>query len=453
MATSILVFDSSSSAFVTFAVPSRPELLPVGSEHIVSVFSAGLGRHGDNNDAEANSQDFTSNEEDENREEESIEERSIVSPQRKDFAQVDPATSSTNTNTNARDDNQKNTYDSAIISVADSLHGRLLCASQCAYLTAKELGGNPYFRGAGFLAGTSVKRVSPRSGIDACLLGRTIDGIVVAFRGTEGASPLEWLQNSLVVLKSVPVSFAPGGSQVHLGFYNALRGRFGKGIKKAILDLLEEDSRPNTKIYLAGHSKGGSLSSLFALMLHNDPDLPSPELVCTFGAPRVGNSVFCSYYESLVKQVTYENDLDIIPFLPPGEDTMEDIETATEDPEAMKEMLEGILWSEQDSKRPSPLLWTNYKYYSSVGKRTYIGSGGEIYRQPVTRSLDAKRIKDLEGRTLLDFRRAHCSSCQYVDDGEDVGTCSGGYFEALAPEVCALVTSEAKNINSYLNSE
>ncbi len=230
---------------------------------------------------------------------------------------------------------------------ANSLHGRLLCASQCAYLEPKDLKQNLYFVGAAFLPGTSVRRLAPRSGLDACLVGRTVDGIVVAFRGTLG-NAVEWLQNASIYLRRVPKSYAPKGSRVHEGFYGALRGRFEAGVKTAILELLQEeqqegqgrDSREPTKIYVTGHSKGGSLASLFALMLHNDPNIPSPESVCSFGAAKVGNPAFAMYFNSVVNQTTYENHLDIIPFLPPGETTMEDIQTATDDPEAMMEMIE-----------------------------------------------------------------------------------------------------------------
>ena len=72
----------------------------------------------------------------------------------------------------------------------------------------------------------------------------------------------------------------------------------------------------------------------------------------------------------------------------------------------------------------------------------------------MTRDLDATRIANLEGVNFRDLRRAHCSSC--ADESDDYGGdndrdttnngnetdkktasfCSGGYFEALAPEIC-----------------
>eukprot|EP00533_Pseudo-nitzschia_delicatissima_P007092 CAMPEP_0116082836 /NCGR_PEP_ID=MMETSP0327-20121206/2940_1 /TAXON_ID=44447 /ORGANISM="Pseudo-nitzschia delicatissima, Strain B596" /LENGTH=403 /DNA_ID=CAMNT_0003573659 /DNA_START=227 /DNA_END=1438 /DNA_ORIENTATION=+ len=363
---------------------------------------------------------------------------------------------------------------------ANSLHGRLLCASQCAYSETRDLRGNPYFVGAGFLQGTSLRRLAPRSGLDACLVGRTVDGIVVAFRGTSG-NALEWLQNASIYLRKVPTSYAPKGCRVHEGFYGALGGTFENGVKKAILDLLEEErterysqggldyDQAPTKIYLTGHSKGGSLASLFALMLYNDPKLPSPELVCSFGAARVGNPAFGAYFDTVVNQITYENDLDIIPFLPPGETTMEDMQNAMEDPEAMMDMIESILGSEltadpRTNPQPKPSWRIRFLHragnrrfwnYNPIGKRTYIDPLGSLLH-PVPRALDTQRLLDLEGKNFRDLRRAHCSSCNDDDnDNEDnenedysendtlneneastLSTCSGGYFAALAPEIC-----------------
>ena len=69
---------------------------------------------------------------------------------------------------------------------------------------------------------------------------------------------------------------------------------------------------------------------------------------------------------------------------------------------------------------------------------------------PVDSELDALRIRNLESTTFRDLRRAHCSSCsdaddrngdfdlveQAVEEDPSEATCSGGYFAALAPEIC-----------------
>ena len=91
--------------------------------------------------------------------------------------------------------------------------------------------------------------------------------------------------------------------------------------------------------------------------------------------------------------------------------------------------------------------------YNPIGKRTYIDPAGSLLN-PVPRDLDVQRILDLEGTSFRDLRRAHCSSCSddYNDDDDEndddndddndetiddtTSTCSGGYFSALAPEIC-----------------
>lgn len=348
--------------------------------------------------------------------------------------------------------------DQSISTIATTLHGRLLCASQCAYSEKTKLRDNPYFRGAGYLPGTSIRIITLRSGKDGCLVGNTVDGIVVAFRGTSG-SALEWLQNLSIYLRRVPKSFAPREARVHEGFYGAIHGSFGRAILAAIMECLDQpkhhEHHPNqpTRIYVTGHSKGGSLASLFAVMLHNENKLPSPELVCTFGAARVGNAAFGKYYESIVRQVTYENDKDLVPFLPPGEETVQDMESVTEDPDGMMEMIEdifdpddvdvtkGLLFSlgrRLNQRKRGVSQWK----YQPIGKRTYIDLDGGLLA--ATRELDSQRIRDLEGTSFQDLRRAHCSSCSDKDDrGKELSTfkCNGGYFAALAPEICELVSA------------
>jgi predicted lipase len=198
--------------------------------------------------------------------------------------------------------------------VAKSLDGRLLCASECAYEIE-----NPYFQGVGYLAGTTAKRIS--QGVNSCLVGRTIDGIVVAFRGTQAGNMLEWLQNAAVFLQTV--KSVPGS--IHAGFYQAVKNMY-EPVKQSILQMMKDSLsyRPK-KIYLTGHSKGGSMASLTAVMMQQDHEIPNAHYVCSFGASRVGDSAFRTHFNRTINQTTYENSLDIVPFLPPGHETIEDM--------------------------------------------------------------------------------------------------------------------------------
>ena len=69
--------------------------------------------------------------------------------------------------------------------------------------------------------------------------------------------------------------------------------------------------------------------------------------------------------------------------------------------------------------------------YATVGQRRYIDAEGQIISE-ISRTLDAQRIREIEANTLLqlsEFRKAHCSACPS-------SSCQGGYFRALAPEIC-----------------
>ena len=54
------------------------------------------------------------------------------------------------------------------------------------------------------------------------------------------------------------------------------------------------DKFPDYKIYVTGHSLGGSLSTLFSFVLASNPDprIPKPIKCITVASPRVGNITF-----------------------------------------------------------------------------------------------------------------------------------------------------------------
>ena len=252
--------------------------------------------------------------------------------------QLQSETRSNNAKSNTNEFDEEAT---AVAGRATTLDGRLLCAAECAYTIEQQ-----YFRGVGYKAGTQVKRLS--KGTNSCLVGLVTnpnsegdgsggDDIVIAFRGTQFGAPLDWLQNAGVYLQRVPTTYVPAAGaagttavpRVHEGFYSAMQS-LATGLKTVLLDLLQTTTTttPAPKIYITGHSKGGSLALLYGLLLVQDPELPNPERITTFAPARVGNTAFADYYNSLLggsTTICYENDLDLIPFLPPGQTTMDDI--------------------------------------------------------------------------------------------------------------------------------
>ena len=154
-------------------------------------------------------------------------------------------------------------------SAAQTLDGRLLCASQCAYNIK-----HPYFKSSAYRPATTAKRIT--KGVNSVLIGHTYDGITIAFRGTQSSSPLEWLQNAALFLSGVD----PIVGKVHTGFYRASRSLW-KPLRGVLREMLEESQGNGWKqdVYLTGHSKGGALATLAAVLMKGEKDLPDPTYV------------------------------------------------------------------------------------------------------------------------------------------------------------------------------
>jgi predicted lipase len=193
---------------------------------------------------------------------------------------------------------------------AKTLDGRLLCASQCAYSNTTP----PYFEGAGYKSGSTTVELT--KGVNSVFIGETIDGIVLAFRGTRTKSPLDWLQNAALFLQRV--NGVPG--RVHTGFYRAVQSIWDP-IRSTVLEMVKTSN--TTKIFMTGHSKGGAMASLAAILFNRDPDLPNVTEVVTFASAKVGDSAFSKAYNKEINQMSYEFYLDIVPFLPPSQSTMD----------------------------------------------------------------------------------------------------------------------------------
>jgi len=154
---------------------------------------------------------------------------------------------------------------------AQTLDGRLLCATQCAYEIS-----TPYFRGSSYLPTTTAKRVT--RGVNSALIGHTTDGITIAFRGTQSTSVLDWLQNAALFLSNEEDKYIKG--KIHNGFYRGTKSLW-KPLKGILQEMLEEsEARGWSKnVYLTGHSKGGAMASIAAVLLKRDPKLPDPTYV------------------------------------------------------------------------------------------------------------------------------------------------------------------------------
>ena len=196
------------------------------------------------------------------------------------------------------------------------LNCNLLCASGAAYdidPTTGKYVPDPIFSKA--VAYSSNPTPIAADTINACLVGQTEIGIIVAFRGTlapkEPDGWYDWLQD----LFAVPVAYKNLPGQVHEGFLNAVNAILPQVISAATAF----NPGPANPVYVTGHSKGGGMAPIAAYLLKQTADIPIKQVV-TFAAPKSGNSAFASGYQSVFKNHTrYENYGDLVPLLPPAD--------------------------------------------------------------------------------------------------------------------------------------
>ena len=289
---------------------------------------------------------------------------------------------------------------------APTLDGRLLCASGCAY-GIKGNGTLPIdpndvdYPGAGFLAPPTTF-VGGADLIDACLIGKTVDGVVVAFRGTmpldldSAPTVLDWLDD----FNADPIT-APGyPGQVHRGFSESLGFLWDR--------LLAEVKRQRVgslaaqPVYVTGHSKGGAMASLAAWKLKEGNQIQTQ--VVTIASARAGDMAFANAYEARITQTRYEYADDIVPHLPPEQG--------------------GFL----DSLSVLPVIGQNFKRlprfnYQPVGVLRYIDANGRFVE--VTPLLPLERSVSL----ALQIIRLHFH--QIAADHSI--TCGSGYMTAVCP--------------------
>ena len=217
----------------------------------------------------------------------------------------------------------------------EAMNCRLLCASLVAYGSASypKAEYQSYSDNAGFTDGPPVVITGKKTGptwaggnpLDQCLIG-TLNGpapgqksVVLAFRGTVPDWKDDWLNDfEAVQVPFTKVQSKNPGVLVHKGFHDSVESFFGKGIVKTIKARLngKEGAR---RLYITGHSKGGALAYLAALLLRTmHPEIPVAGVI-SFEAPRPGNPSFVKAYNATgIPTLRYEFQDDIAPHLPPS---------------------------------------------------------------------------------------------------------------------------------------
>jgi hypothetical protein len=132
---------------------------------------------------------------------------------------------------------------------------------------------------------------------------RPSDGrIVVAFRGTQP----DKIKDLLIDAEALVTPWAGGAASVHAGFARAFNS-----VRPAIEAWLAPGGirRPG-RLMLTGHSLGAALATLGASAWR-------PDLLCTFGSPRVGDRNFVSGLAG-IRIIRFRDCCDLVTCVPPA---------------------------------------------------------------------------------------------------------------------------------------
>lgn len=304
-----------------------------------------------------------------------------------------------------------------------SLACNLMCASSCAYGVssphlpvgighkAAYTPQEPMDAALTWLSGPFPYAEGPDN-IDAVLIGEIenvdsngTNGLVIAFRGTEAPSTdhwdglLDWL-NDLLTSPTDPGHSIAG--KVHSGFWDSLDNLWDH-VKDAAKDAVQ-DGLP---IYITGHSKGAGIAPLAAARLAAEEGINAAG-VYIFAPPNCGDSDFVSGFASAwpdIPVVSYENYLDIVPFLPPTPTFISDIKDT-------HEFFYDLLHGYADDN------------YASIGTLNYIQSDGTVVTGGDIPS-DLDRFNPIASDVpfnVTPIEYAHCHGCK-------ASKCAGGYMQ------------------------
>lgn len=143
---------------------------------------------------------------------------------------------------------------------------------------------------------------------------------VLCYRGTEIFDLVDWLTD--VDTEPEKYAFPPGqhrrNGTVHSGFYRCTRAT----LDTVVAELLNPEPEA---LYITGHSLGGAMAAMMAVMLRMDPRYArlknTLKAVYTYGQPMIGDAAFagkCQEDPFLSRKVfRHVHRHDIVPHLPP----------------------------------------------------------------------------------------------------------------------------------------
>ncbi|GEM_PF-5000158 len=157
----------------------------------------------------------------------------------------------------------------------------------------------------------------------ACVAEDGQGGLILSFRGTlsdfgevTGGTYYDWANNFIAGQVSLTLDGNTLG--VHAGIYYATLAVLGTdkiGVYQYINERIKKGE--TLSIAMGGHSKGGAMCNIAALLLKSKyGDAISLE-VATFGAPKVGNQLFAAIYDEQIRSsYSYIYRADFVPWLP-----------------------------------------------------------------------------------------------------------------------------------------
>lgn len=142
-----------------------------------------------------------------------------------------------------------------------------------------------------------------------------LNAIVIAFRGTQETSIQNWVED--LYWKQCDFNYPNvSDAMVHHGFFSAYHNTT---VRPGVLSAVKraKEVYGDLKIIVTGHSMGGAMAALCALDLAVNREAQDVQVI-TFGQPRIGNTVFISYYsENVPNTIRMTHEHDIVPHLPP----------------------------------------------------------------------------------------------------------------------------------------
>jgi hypothetical protein len=162
---------------------------------------------------------------------------------------------------------------------------------------------------------------------------------ILCYRGTEPTNFIGWLTDWDVEPERIGYQFGDPCASVHGGFYRNVRAtRYevmhslrraieGRSVHAALNGESDRETPPLERLYITGHSLGGAMAALMAVMIQHErkyeevADRLTDGAVYTFGQPMIGDPGFvraCEKHPFLRNKVLrYVYDSDVVPHLPP----------------------------------------------------------------------------------------------------------------------------------------